>query len=47
MENCGYIIGYDLNENGCQISYYDEEKHELKTLEVAADNYQIAMMGGH
>ena len=19
MENCGYIIGYDLNENGCQI----------------------------
>ena len=47
MENCGYIIGYDLNENGCQISYYDEEKHELKTLEVAADNYQIPMMVGH
>ena len=47
MENCGYIIGYDLNENGCQISYYDEEKHELKTLEVAADNYQIPLMVGH
>lgn len=47
MENGGYIIGYDLNENGCQISYFDEEKHELKTLEVAADNYQIPLMVGH
>lgn len=47
MERNGYIIGYDLNEKGCQISYYDEDKHELKTLEVAADNYQIPLMVGH
>lgn len=47
MEKTGYIIGYDLNERGCQISYYDEDKHELKTLEVAADNYQIPLMVGH
>ena len=40
----GSILGYDLNEKHCQISYYDETKDEPETLEVAVDNYQIPLM---
>ena len=25
----GSVLGYDLNEKNCQISYYDENKEEL------------------
>lgn len=39
----GSIIGYDLNEKNCQISYYSEEQHEPQTMEVAVDNYQIPL----
>ena len=28
----GSILGYDLNEKHCQISYYDETKDEPETL---------------
>ena len=27
----GSILGYDLNEKNCQISYYDEKKDEPET----------------
>ena len=42
----GTMIGYDLSEENCQISYYDEEQREPVTLEVAADNYQIPLVVG-
>ncbi len=29
----GSIIGYDLNENTCQISYYDEKSDEPETFD--------------
>ncbi len=45
MKN-GDILGLELNEDYCQISYYDEEKHEPETLEVAIDNYQIPLVIG-
>ena len=37
----GSILGYDLNEKNCQISYYDERKDEPETLKFAAGHYQI------
>ncbi|MEF9941318.1 MAG: DUF5716 family protein [Lachnospiraceae bacterium] len=43
----GSIIGYDLSEQYCQISYYNDEQHEPETLEVAVDNYQIPLMLGY
>ncbi|MCI9228808.1 MAG: hypothetical protein HFG86_12420 [Dorea sp.] len=43
----GRILGYDLNEKNCQISFYDETKEEPETLETAADNYQIPLMLGY
>lgn len=39
----GSIIGYDLNEKNCQISYYSEELHEPQTVEVSVDNFQIPL----
>ena len=30
----GSIIGYEINEKTCQISYYSEEQMEPQTLEV-------------
>ena len=36
----GSILGYDLSEKNCQISYYDETKEEPVTLEMAVENYQ-------
>lgn len=43
----GYILGYDINEKYCQISYYDETKDEPETLEAASDNYQIPLVIGY
>ena len=37
----GNIIGYEINEKTCQISFYNEEMAEPETMEVDADNYQI------
>lgn len=42
----GSILGYDLNEKYCQISFYDTVKDEPETLEVAANNYQIPLLIG-
>lgn len=43
----GGILGYDLNDKYCQISYYDESKEEPQTLESSGENYQIPMMIGY
>lgn len=43
----GSILGYDLNEKTCQISYYDEEREEPQTLETSVDNYQIPLALGY
>ncbi len=43
----GSILGLELNEEFCQISYYDREKHEPETLEAAVDNYQIPLLLGY
>lgn len=43
----GRILGYDLNEKYCQISFYDENKEEPETLDTAADNYQIPLVLGY
>ena len=43
----GSILGYDLNEKNCQISYYDEKKDEPETMEVSVDRYQIPLMLGY
>ncbi len=40
----GSVLGYDLNEKNCQISYYDENKEEPETMEAAVDNYQIPLI---
>ncbi len=42
----GNIIGYDINEQYCQISYYNEEKQEPQTLETVSDNDQIPLIVG-
>lgn len=42
----GSIIGYEINEKTCQISYYDNEQLEPETLETDTDNYQIPLMIG-
>lgn len=43
----GYILGYDMNEKSCQISFYDGSKDEPETLQVSADNYQIPLVIGY
>ncbi len=43
----GNILGYDMNEKNCQISFYDETKNEPGTLETASDNYQIPLVIGY
>ncbi len=40
------IIGYDLNEKNCQISYYNDERQEPQTMEVSSDHYQIPLIIG-
>ena len=42
----GSIIGLELNEKNCQISYFNEAKQEPETVETAVDNYQIPLMIG-
>jgi len=42
----GKVIGFDLNEKYCQVSFFDEKSSEPKTLEVAADQHQIPLMLG-
>ena len=46
MKN-GSILGYDLNEKNCQISFYDDTKEEPETLETASKNYQIPLILGY
>lgn len=43
----GSILGYDLNEKYCQISFYDEKKNEPETLEISNGNYQIPLVLGY
>lgn len=43
----GYILGYDMNDKSCQISFYDGSKDEPETLQVSADNYQIPLVIGY
>ena len=40
------IIGYEINEKTCQISFYNEQQMEPDTLEVDADNFQIPLIIG-
>lgn len=42
----GNILGYDLNEKNCQISFYSEAQQEPQTMELVADNYQIPLVLG-
>ncbi len=42
----GDIIGYDLNDAYCQISFYNEKQQEPQTMETTLDNYQIPFMIG-
>ena len=42
----GSIIGYEINEKTCQISFYNDEDMEPDTLEVESDNYQIPLIIG-
>lgn len=42
----GSIIGYDINEKNCQISYYNEQQMEPETLETDSENYQIPLVIG-
>ena len=43
----GGILGYDLNEKNCQISYYDTAKDEPQTLELSPGVSQIPLMLGY
>ena len=38
----GSILGVDLNEKSCQISYYDENKEEPETMEAAGSSFILA-----
>lgn len=40
------IIGYEINDKACQISFYNEEQMEPETVEVDVDNYQIPLIIG-
>ena len=42
----GSILGYDLNEKYCQISYYSETREEPETLKISPDNCQIPLSLG-
>ncbi len=42
----GTIIGYEINEKNCQISYFDEAQSEPVTLESEEDNFQIPLIIG-
>ena len=40
------IIGIELNERMCQVSFYDTESREPHTMEADAENYQIPLVIG-
>lgn len=42
----GNIIGYEINEKTCQISFYNDQQWEPETLESESDNYQIPLIIG-
>ncbi len=42
----GKIIGYDISNSACQISYYNEELQEPETFEASPENYQIPLVIG-
>ena len=42
----GNIIGYEINEKTCQISFYNDQQLEPETLESESDNYQIPLIIG-
>lgn len=42
-----YILGYDIDEKSCQISFYDEMKDEPETMKASVDNYQIPLVLGY
>lgn len=42
----GYVLGCDINEKYCQVSYYDESENEPKTMQAHASNYQIPLAIG-
>ena len=42
----GSILGYDLNEKYCQISFYNDIRQEPETLEVFPGSYQIPLLLG-
>ena len=42
----GSIIGYEINEKTCQISFYNDKEMEPQTLEVDSDNFQIPLIIG-
>ena len=43
----GTMIGYEINEKSCQISYYNDQQSEPETLEVDTDHYQIPLLIGN
>lgn len=43
----GSIVGYDINEKMCQISYYDEGMQEPQTLEFGKENYEIPLAANY
>lgn len=40
----GCVIGYDINEKGCQISYYDDSMEEPDTMMASSNNYLIPLV---
>ena len=42
----GNLIGYEINEKTCQISYYNDSLTEPQTLDVETDNNQIPLIIG-
>ena len=43
----GKILGFELNEKTCQISFYNEASHEPETLETAVENYKLQLVLGY
>lgn len=42
----GNIIGYEINDKSCQISFDNDQQQEPETMEVDSDNYQIPLIIG-
>ena len=43
----GCVIGYDINEKGCQISYYDDSMEEPNTMMASSNNWDILKTAGY